>query len=406
MQSGATREQGNAAITNESELYLAPGGAMFRLMQRIGVARTLGHSAARRVVCFILITWVPMCVFALIQGNALGATPRGSFLLDYATYARFFVGIPILVFAETFIGPSLTRAGLEFVRSGLVPPAGYSGFEQAIARLARWRESVPATLAILALAAFGAWNLTAQATSGVGIAGWQSLTLPEGPTFRYSLAALWNLYVAVPMLLFLLCRWLWRIVIWTRFLRDVAQMKLELVPTHADGAGGLGFLEIAHQSFGNIAFGMSVVLSASAAFRIVYEGAKLDTFYAPLGGLLVLTQLLFLGPLLVVSPLMARTRRAALMTYGALVTRYNREFEKKWIESAGPKNEQFMGSADIQSLADLGNSYRFVSDMRATPCGKWAVIQLAVATALPILPLFLLVMPLQEILSALAGLVF
>ena len=389
-------------LANERELYLAPGGPMFRLMQRIGLARMEGHSVARRTIALILITWVPMCLLAFLQGRAFGPTPRESFLLDFATYARFFVAIPMLFIAETLVGERLSKAGLEFVRTGLVPPAEYPAFEMAIARLARWRESVPATLAIVAFAIFGAWKLTAEAASGFGAVGWQSLTAPAGSAFHYCLAALWNHLVALPILLFLIYRWLWRVVIWTIFLRDVARLNLQLVPTHADGAGGLGFLEIAHQSFGSLAFGISSVLSAGAAFRIVYEGAKLDTFYAPLGVLLVVMLLLFLGPLLVFSSLMARTRRAALLSYGGLVARYNIAFQKKWIETPAHSDEPLLGSADIQSLADLGNSFRFVNDMRLAPFGKQAVIQLAVATAAPILPLVLLVMPMEEIISALA----
>ena len=93
---------------------------------------------------------------------------------------------------------------------------------------------------------------------------------------------------------------------------------------------------------------------------------------------------------------------SALMTYGSLVVRYNRNFQKKWMESPPPENEELLGGADIQSLADLGNSFRFVNDMRITPFGRWTVLALGIATALPALPLLLLMMPIQEILSALA----
>ena len=399
-------EQEQTVIPNESELYLAPGGAMFRLMQRIGVARLGGGSIARRIVGLILMTWVPMCLFAFLQGQAFGPTPRESFLLDFATYARFFVAMPILILAEVIIGPWLSRAGRQFLHDGLVRQEDYPAFEQAITRLARRRESVLVTVVILALSVFGAWKLTVEAASGVGLNGWQSITLPEGHAFRYSLAALWNHIVAVPVVVFLLYRWLWRIIIWTLFLRDVARMNLDLVPTHADQAGGLGFLEIAHMFFGILAFGMGSVLSAAAAFRIVYEGAQLNAFQTPLIVILVVTQILFLGPLFVFGPVMARTRREALLTYGALVTCYNRDFQRKWVESAGPKDEPLLGSSDIQSLADLGNSFRFVNDMRITPFGKWAVINLAVATALPALPLLLLVVPMSEIIDTLAKLVF
>ena len=391
-------------LSNESELYVAPGGPIFRLGQRIarpGRPRPF----LRRVVALILITWVPMCLFAIVQGYALGNTPRGSFLLDFATYARFFVGIPVLVMAEGLIGARLTLAGLQFVRDGLVHSKDYPAFERAIARLAQRRESMVATLVIIALAAFGAWKLTYESASGAGMVGWQSVILPEGHAFNYSLAALWNHLVALPVLLFLWYRWLWRILVWTLFLRDVARLDLRLVPTHADGAGGLGFLEIAHMSFGILAFAVGSILSAQAAFQIVYEGARIDVFQTPVIVSLVMMQVLFLGPLLVFTPAMARTRRDALRSYGSLVVRYNRSFQEKWIDSQGPRDEQLLGSSDMQSLVDLGSSFRLVADMGLTPFGRRAVLQLTLATALPGLPLLLLVVPMREIIDAVSKIV-
>ena len=389
-------------IANQGDLYVAPGGPTYRILTRLTKAPDVGFSVRRRIIFLLLITWVPMCVLALLQGNALGATPRDSFLLDFATYARFFIGIPVLVIAEDLIGGRLRTAGLQFVEDGLVRPDDYPAFEQAIARLARRRESVLVTLVIVALAAVGAWKLTYESASGVGVVGWGSVVLPEGHAYRYSLAGLWSHVVALPVLLFLWYRWLWRIVIWTLFLHDVSRLRLRLVPTHADAAGGLGFLEIAHQSFGIMAFAIGCVFSAEAAFRIVYEGTHINVFQNGTLIVLVLMQVIFLGPLLVFMPIMARTRRAALKSYGSLVVRYNSGFDDKWVENRGPKDEPLLGSADIQSLADLGNSFRFVKDMGFIPFGRGAVIQLAFFTLLPGVPLLLLAVPLSEILDTLA----
>ena len=159
----------------------------------------------------------------------------------------------------------------------------------------------------------------------------------------------------------------------------------------------------AHAIFG---FALSYIYSAAAAFRIVFEGAKIDTFKIPLIILLVISQILFLGPLLVFLPAMARSRRSGLKAYGILVDRYNREFHKKWIDGPAPEGEPLLGSADIQSLADLGNGFRFISEMKTVPFGRQAVAQLAVVTALPALPLLLLVMPIGKIIDALAGVDF
>ena len=392
-------------VANEGELYLMPGGPLYRLARRSSFARKGDDSTLRRIIALVAITWLPMFFFAIAQGCAIGPTPRDSFLLDFSTYARFFVGLPLLIFAEKIISPRLSMAGRQFLHDGLVGAEDHAAFEKAIARLARRREAVLTTLAIAALAAFGAWRLTLEATAGLGTIGWRSLELPDGHALRYSLAALWNHIVAVPVVLFLTYRWIWRVVIWTLFLFDVSRLDLKLVPTHADRVGGLGFLETAHMAFATIAFGIASVVAAEAAFRIVYEGASIATFQGPLIGLLVLTQVLFLGPLLVFTPAIARARRAGVRTYGALVSRYNRDFHEKWMEGSTPGGEPLLGTADIQSLADIGNSYRFVDEMRLTAFSRTAVIELAVATALPGIPLLLLVVPMRDIIEAMVKVV-
>jgi hypothetical protein len=389
------------AVSNLSELYVAPGGPLLRILQRVGLARIGGMPIERRIVALILLTWVPMCVLAIVQGDALGPTPRQAFLLDFPSYARFFIGIPLLTLADARIGRRLAEAGRRFVSDGLVREADYPVFEAAVARLARRRESVLATLVIIALAVFGAWQLTQDRLLGTNALSWQTIVHQEGEKLHFSLAGLWNNVVAVPVTLFLAYRWLWRILIWTLFLRNVARMDLDLIPTHADSAGGLGFLEQAHMSFGIIGFGFCSVLAAGAAFRLLYEGATLETFRTPGIVALLLMQVIFVGPLLVFFPLQVRARRAGLAAYGALVADYNRRFHRKWIERK-ESGDEILGTGDIQSLADLGNSYRFVREMRPVPFSPRLILGIAAACALPALPLPLFSIPLADLVAILA----
>jgi hypothetical protein len=56
-----------------------------------------------------------------------------------------------------------------------------------------------------------------------------------------------------------------------------------------------------------------------------------------------------------------------------------------------------VGSADIQSLADLANSFEVVSEMRTLPISRNTVMRLVVLIVLPLLPLTLTMIPLSEI---------
>jgi len=65
-----------------------------------------------------------------------------------------------------------------------------------------------------------------------------------------------------------------------------------------------------------------------------------------------------------------------------------------------------LGTSDIQSLADLGNAYNVVSDIRLVPISKRVVLRLAVILIVPILPLTLTMVPLDKIVDRVIKLVF
>ena len=91
-------------------------------------------------------------------------------------------------------------------------------------------------------------------------------------------------------------------------------------------------------------------------------------------------------------------------TVYAFAQRYVREFEGKWLRGGAAADEPLVGSGDIQSLADLNNSFEVVRTMRITPVTRDALVQLGAATLLPIVPLALTMMPLEELLTRLFGL--
>jgi hypothetical protein len=390
-------------LHNERDLYFERGGPSYRLMQRVGLIRGDDPSVPRRVVAFLLLTWVPLVILCLWEGRAVAATAEESFLLDFTAYARFFIGLPLLIAAEVIVGPKLTAAGMHFVEAGFVRDEDYPAFDHAIARTARRREALWPELVMLVLALIGAWTFTVETVSG-GVTGtWHTAFMIDETGRRLSFAGLWYHAVAVPLLQFLLLRWLWRLFLWFQFLFTVSRLNLNLVATHADQAGGLGFLGVAHLSLGVFALTVSSIFSADAAFRIVFHAAPIETFKIPLVVLLIVTQMTILGPLLMFAPILASTRREALHSYSLLVVRYNRAFHEKWVDAPPPEGESLLGSADIQSLADLGGSFEFIRSMRVFPFSQRVILQLAVVTAAPGLPLLLLVMPVEKILDKLSG---
>ena len=75
----------------------------------------------------------------------------------------------------------------------------------------------------------------------------------------------------------------------------------------------------------------------------------------------------------------------------------SKAFGDKWILGHRMDSEELLGTGDIQSLADLGNSFAIVQEMRVVPFSLRDITRLAAATAAPMVPLLLLVWSPEEV---------
>jgi hypothetical protein len=230
--------------------------------------------------------------------------------------------------------------------------------------------------------------------------------MPTADGLQLSLAGKWYAYVSLPLFQFLLVRWYYRIFIWTRFLWQTSRIELSVIPTHPDRVGGLGFLADTVYAFTPLAVVHGAMLAGPMANRIFYVGGTLSEFKIEIAVLVVFLLCVVLGPLLVFAPQLAQAKRTGNREYGTLAERYVREFDAKWLRGGAAPNEPLVGSADIQSLSDLANSFEVVRTMQIAPITKDAVLRLIVATLAPIVPLVLTMMPLEELLKTLFGILF
>jgi hypothetical protein len=186
----------------------------------------------------------------------------------------------------------------------------------------------------------------------------------------------------------------------------VSRIDLSLVPTHPDRVGGLGFLSNTVYAFTPLALAHGALLAGPLANRIFFLGAALPQFKAEIAVVLLFALCIVVVPLLVFAPQLAQAKRTGLREYGTLAERYVRAFDAKWLRGGAPAGEPLVGSGDIQSLADLGTSYEVVRTMRILPVTKEAILRLGAATLVPVVPLALTMMPLEELVKKLLGILF
>jgi hypothetical protein len=242
------------------------------------------------------------------------------------------------------------------------------------------------------------WN----SRTDLGLRTWYAL---PGSRWNLTLAGYWYVYVSLPLFQFILLRWYVRLLIWFRFLWQVNRIELNLIPTHPDRCGGLSFLGTSSYAFAPVLFAQGAILAGVVADRVLYRGETLQSFRFQIGGFIVFFVVVVVAPLLMFSLRMARARRKGLADYGLLAQRYVESFDQKWVRESLPSAE-LLGAGDIQSLADLGNSYQVIREMRIVPFGLQDICRLAIATAAPLSPLLLTIFSFEELMIRIFKVVF
>ena len=384
---------------------LVLGGPFYQLFRRAHLSGTGLELLRRRIIVISMFAWLPLLLLSALNGQLLDGAVAVPFLLDVEVHVRFLIAMPLLIVAEIVVHRRMHLVVRQFLERKLIAESARTRFDSAIASALRLRNSVPAELLLVALVygvgVFIVWRVYTVLDTST----WH--TLPADDTGRrLSAAGIWYAYVSLPLFQFMLLRWYFRIFIWLRFLWQVSRIDLNLLPIHPDRVGGLGFLSNTAYAFVPLALAHGAVLSGQIANRIFHLGAELLAFKIEIALVVCFVQVLVFAPLLLFSLQLAQAKRVGLREYGTLAARYIRDFDSKWLRGNTPVKEPLVGSADVQSLADMGNSFEGVRKMRAAPVTRDAIVELAAATAVPLAPLLLTIMPLEELVKRLAGILF
>lgn len=383
------------------DFSLVLGGPLYQIFRRAYLSGPVLELLQRRVLFLSGITWLPPLLLSAIAGHLVGGQGL-PFLRDIETHVRFLVALPVLVIAELVVHRALTPVVKLFVERGVVTDADTPKFYAAVETALRARNSIALELALL-IFAFTAGHWVWSSHVALGTASWYGTH--DGMHLHLTLPGYWYGYVSIPLAQFIIFRWYMRLAIWFWLLWRISRLNLRLLPTHPDRAGGIGFLGERTYAFGPILFAEGAVTAGILANRIFHEGHSLMSLQLTILGLVSFFVLMILVPLIAFTPRLHHAKRHGLKEYGTLATTYVEDFDQKWLRG-GAKDEAILGTGDIQSLADLANSFAIVREMRVVPFVFSDALLLVVVTAMPFLGLLLTIIPLNELVSRLIKIVF
>jgi hypothetical protein len=328
--------------------------------------------------------WLIIVALSMIEGVA----DRMFSLSLVGGHARLLIVIPLFFMCESWVVPRMAVFVSTITRAGVIPPGARPALDAEVARTRRranrwWPESVLLIVAVLLEVA------------GVRLQTYGE-TGSENP-LRTALSFRVYLSVGLTVFRFLLFRWAWRLALWGWFLWRVSRLDLRLVPGHPDRSGGLGTLELVHERFTPLIAGLSVLECASLAESISTGTLTATAIYPTIALLLLVDAVLFIGPLLVFTDKLWDSRTRGVDKYMNLGSTYVTEFEAKWANGGAAASEPLLGTADIQSFADLANAVSVVKSMRWITVGPRLLTMVTVAAVAPLTPLVLFQYPIAEL---------
>lgn len=382
---------------------LVAGGPSNALMGRLGLLGADGIPTPGAAARVAFVAWMLPGAFALLQPLLEPGHHSGSYFTDITTCSRFLVAIFVLLATERHSDARLREMLQQFWEARLLTPASRAPFFRQMRAANALSSSAWAEAAMLGIALVGA-QANLQIAIGLQHSGWEGTVDVGG--FVVSWAGMAAGWFSIPLFMFLVLRWFWRIFVWGKLLYHVSRLPLRLVPLHADRCAGLGFLSLFPGVFQGFVFAVGCVVG-SIMFKHLQPQSGLDglgEFGLFALAWMAVVALVFVGPLCAFTLPLFALREAELTNHGRIVNRWYRDFHARWIageRSAAPPG----GAIEAPELVQLNVAMKALREIRPLPIDYTALLQLLVAAGVPILLMLCTKLPVQQLLASIAGII-
>ena len=380
----------------EDSLSLVRSDAFMRLQRRIGLAPKEGLGVGRRALFFALLTYVPIAAWALAQNRALPGSVEEPLLQHFGIHVRCLVAIPLLVIAEQVSHGITLRLLPQFVHAGLVAPEDRARFREVLRGVARLRDRTLPWAIVVGVTLSVSWLAPPPSAN-------HELVWAGDPPGGFAFVAFWFDWVMRPVASVLIFAWLWRLVLCFVLNARLARLPVRIVPTHPDGAGGLGFVDLLPMAFSPVVFAMSAVLASRWAHEVYYHDLHVAELRPQMIAFAAFVSVVFLAPILPWIRPLAAAKRTAELDYAALVARHGRLVHQRWIEHQEIGDEPILSAPELGPVADTLDLYTAARKMKPIPIGRRSLAAILLPAAIPQLLVVALEVPIKDLLLQVAS---
>ena len=374
------------------------------VLRRMHLIREKDRPAAlRRILLVVAVAWLPLMLLSLVDSQLNHDSAATTFFGDIAVHSRLLLAAPLLIACEYFVLPRLEAIGQHFADSSLVAAEDRGRYTAEIEKCHAMSAHTRYFGEIAFLAYVLAFIMLATASkAGIDLPSWQR----SAHSGSLSLAGWWHLMISLPILLGLILGWLWRLVVWVRFLAAISRLGLLLIAVHPDKAAGLQFVAYSPRIIAPVGLAMSIVVAGTMANDVVHHGmSPIDHIATPLITAASLTVLFVLPPFIFTRVLVTAWRQG-VFKYGDLASRIGKEFEEKWTGPGAVVDSSALSDPDFSSTTDLYSIVSNVYNMRLVLFDYQGTAAIVMTVLAPFLPVWLCAVPLKTLSKNLIGLLF
>jgi hypothetical protein len=377
----------------DSKISLVRGGPFYRAQEAIHLVDANRWNLGRRITIAIVVCWVPLVLITLL----LNPHATKVLLSDYPVNVRMLIAIPVLLGGQLLMENVFRKIVLHIGEAGLLTSSGAERLDRTLVTLIRLRDSAIPEAVIVLLIVVHVMTM---------VRGQLAIALPwsvieSGASAHITPAGWYYCIVSQLFYQFLLFVSIWKWALWTGFLFRLSRLDLQIVPTHPDKHGGLGFLGMSPTAIAPTSFVAAAAIGATWREQILRHGSHLINFKFPAIILLAIMLIVAFGPLLFFVPVLGKLRRQGILQYGLLGQIHSTEFHKKWIEHREGHEAELLAAPEISSLIDFSGSFENVEGLQPFPLDKGAFVGFILAIAVPMLPAVLAEIPFVELLKGL-----
>lgn len=365
------------------------------LLVKVGISATGYRLQFLKVLIPFIICWLPLAFLTLINGTFWTGEITTSFITNFDTQARFLISMPLLIISVKLVSSKLGLILNQFINSGIIFKEDRKSFESMIDKQVRFLNSNWTNLTIILICYLQVFAILFYESTHTSFLTWQLIQVDGEPTLN--LVGKWCTLVSKPIVLYLLYKWLLRIIVWGNILRKISNFKLNLFPEHPDLSGGLGFLGYVLRYFSPITFAISAVVAGNMADFILIEGLRIADMKLPALGYFIFITLLFTLPMFTFTSKMINAREGSVFENYDFANGMYIELRTKISKAYDKVSKEDLDSSVYSSVSDYNMVVENVLKMKFLPYTLKDLVPLWFTTALPFLAVVLLEIPFVKI---------